>query len=222
MKNTLKKTLSLLLIACFLFGAIGCATRETIESLKNDRIVEMKEQPAEQPAAAPEENQAEIPAEEPAKEPAVEEPAEEPAAEEPAEEPAAEEPAEEPAEELGKGSVDYKGMTVSFEQTGNGSVELHFDNSGEYTITLWFSNVGDFGFTVVGEDESGRKQSVVVSNGMPTTTIAAYSGKLDAHVDFSELSGKITSIRILNVEYHNTTSQFDFNNSQMIEIKADR
>lgn len=218
MKNTLKKTLSLLLIACFLFGAIGCATRETIESLKNDSIVEMKEQPAEQPAAAPEENQAEIPAEEPAKEPAAEKPAEEPAAEEPAEEPAA----EEPAEELGKGSVDYKGMTVSFEQTGNGSVELHFDNSGEYTITLWFSNVGDFGFTVVGEDESGRKQSVVVSNGMPTTTIAAYSGKLDAHVDFSELSGKITSIRILNVEYHNTTSQFDFNNSQMIEIKADR
>ncbi len=214
MNNTLKKTLSLLLIACFLFGAIGCATRETIESLKNDSIVEMKEQPAEQPAAAPEENQAEIPAEEPAKEPAAEEPAEEPAAEEPAEEPA--------AEELGKGSVDYKGMTVSFEQTGNGSVELHFDNSGEYTITLWFSNVGDFGFTVVGEDESGRKQSVVVSNGMPTTTIAAYSGKLDAHVDFSELSGKITSIRILNVEYHNTTSQFDFNNSQMIEIKADR
>ena len=50
MKNTLKKTLSLLLIACFLFGAIGCATRETIESLKNDSIVEMKEQPAEQPA----------------------------------------------------------------------------------------------------------------------------------------------------------------------------
>ncbi len=218
MKNTLKKTLSLLLIACFLFGAIGCATRETIESLKNDSIVEMKEQPAEQPAAAPEENQTEIPAEEPAKEPAAEEPAEEPAAEEPAEEPAA----EEPAEELGKGSVDYKGMTVSFEQTVNGSVELHFDNSGEYTITLWFSNVGDFGFTVVGEDESGRKQSVVVSNGMPTTTIAAYSGKLDAHVDFSELSGKITSIRILNVEYHNTTSQFDFNNRQMIEIKADR
>lgn len=124
-------------------------------------------------------------------------------------------------EVLSSGSVNYKGMEVTCEQTGEKAVEMRFVNNGGYHFTFWFQAPGDYGFTVIGTDEKGNKESVVVQEGRGNYSIAPYASAGPVSVNFTRLTGRIVSVEILGVEYQNSDNQFDFNNSQKITVNME-
>ncbi len=111
-------------------------------------------------------------------------------------------PADLAAAALGAGSAEHKGLTVSYAQTDEHTVDIHIVNGGKYHVYMKYFSSRKYGYVVriIGEDVSGRKQTVEVrcADKFP---LYAGTGKLDCTAVFEELSGKIVGIRIENVGF---------------------
>lgn len=127
------------------------------------------------------------------------------------------------ARDYGSGSTDFKGAKVSYEQTGEGKLDLRFENKGDYQIELWFVSTSDHGFTVYAEDASGNVDSCVIRDQGGVTYINAWNGQYETAVSFSGLTGRIVRVWIPAVNYKNMSPNgtFDFGNQLTIEIRAD-
>ena len=121
------------------------------------------------------------------------------------------EPEPEPVSKYGSGSTTWKGLTASYQQTGEGLIDLKFENTGDYLIRIWRVGISDGGITVYAVDENGNIDDVIIKEYGSVLEIKHYNGSASvSSVKFDGLEGKITEIRIMNVRYYSSIDNFDF------------
>ena len=121
------------------------------------------------------------------------------------------EPEPEPVSKYGSGSTTWKGLTASYQQTGEGLIDLKFENTGDYLIRIRQVGRFDGGITVYAVDENGNIDDVIIKEYGSVPEIKPYNGSASvSSVKFDGLEGKITEIRIMNVRYYSSIDNFDF------------
>ena len=110
----------------------------------------------------------------------------------------------------GSGSTTWKGLTASYQQTGEGLIDLKFENTGDYLIRIRQVGRFDGGITVYAVDENGNIDDVIIKEYGSVLEIKHYNGSASvSSVKFDGLEGKITEIRIMNVWRVNTRTNSD-------------